>query len=226
MWNFIRGTGRLERSLKINHFQIFAIPCFPLFHWENPTQCSSFVCLFKIRRSVWNCKKLRSTKSTFPSLFRSSCSYWAVCKWIHSDVKLNSGYIGPYLWHLKLCCYSMWYVNSTRLALSGMCVLVPQLCLTLCKPTECGVPGSSVRGILQARILEWIANPFTRDLPNPGIEPWSPALQEDSLPCELQGNPYQAYIWVKSLHKDFVICSFSALDSKLLVCNISWRWNL
>ena len=37
-------------------------------------------------------------------------------------------------------------------------------------------------GILQARILEWVAKPFSRDLPDPGIEPMSPALQADSLP--------------------------------------------
>ena len=33
-----------------------------------------------------------------------------------------------------------------------------------------------IHGILQARILEWVALPFTRDLPNPGIEPVSPAV--------------------------------------------------
>ena len=35
---------------------------------------------------------------------------------------------------------------------------------------DCSPPGSSVHGILQARILEWVAVPFSRDLPNPGIE--------------------------------------------------------
>ena len=40
-------------------------------------------------------------------------------------------------------------------------------------------------GILQARILEWVAFLFSRDLPNPGIEPRSPAFQVDSLPTEL-----------------------------------------
>ena len=34
----------------------------------------------------------------------------------------------------------------------------------------------TVHGILQSRILEWLAFPFSRDLPNPGIEPRSPAL--------------------------------------------------
>ena len=37
-----------------------------------------------------------------------------------------------------------------------------QLCPTLCDPTDCSLPGSSVRGILQARILEWVAMPFPR----------------------------------------------------------------
>ena len=53
-----------------------------------------------------------------------------------------------------------------------------------------GPPGSSVYRISQARILDWIAISFPKgDLHNPGIEPRSPALQVDSLPTELQGNP-------------------------------------
>ena len=50
----------------------------------------------------------------------------------------------------------------------------------------------TAHGILQARILEWVAFPFFRDLPNPGIEPRSPALQEDSLPAETQGKTNKA----------------------------------
>jgi len=50
---------------------------------------------------------------------------------------------------------------------------------------DCSLPGSSAHGILQARILEQVAISFSRDLPNPGIEPRSPALQADSLPAEL-----------------------------------------
>ena len=42
----------------------------------------------------------------------------------------------------------------------------------------------AVHGILQARILEWVAFPFSRDLPNPGIKPRSPALQADCSPAE------------------------------------------
>ena len=68
-------------------------------------------------------------------------------------------------------------------------VLVAQLCLILCNPTDCSPPGSSVHGILQPRILEWVAIPFSRDLPDPGMEPGSPALQADSLPYEPPGKP-------------------------------------
>ena len=59
-------------------------------------------------------------------------------------------------------------------------VKVTQSCLTFCDPMD-----YTVHGILQPRILEWIAFPSPRDLPNPGIQPRSPALQADSLPTEL-----------------------------------------
>ena len=63
-------------------------------------------------------------------------------------------------------------------------VLVTQSCQTLCDPMDCDPPGSSVHGILQARILEWLAVPSPGDLPDPGIKPGSPAVQTDSLLAE------------------------------------------
>ena len=66
---------------------------------------------------------------------------------------------------------------------------VAQLCPTLC----------IVHGILQDRILKWVPYPFSRDLPDPEIEPGSPALQADSLPAELSGKPRHLkscfYLW-------------------------------
>ena len=60
------------------------------------------------------------------------------------------------------------------------CVLSRLLCPTLCDAMDCRPPpGSSVHGILQARIVEWVANPPPGDLPDPGIKPaslTSPAL--------------------------------------------------
>ena len=41
---------------------------------------------------------------------------------------------------------------------------VAQLCPTLCNPVDCSPPGSSVHGILQARILEWVAISFSRGI--------------------------------------------------------------
>ena len=41
-------------------------------------------------------------------------------------------------------------------------VLVIQSCSTLCEPKDCSPPGFSVHGILQAKILEWIASPLSR----------------------------------------------------------------
>ena len=43
-----------------------------------------------------------------------------------------------------------------------VCVLVTQLCLTLCNTMDCSPPGSSVHGFLQARILDWVSNSFSR----------------------------------------------------------------
>ena len=68
-------------------------------------------------------------------------------------------------------------------------MLVTQSCLNLCDPMDYSPPGSSVHGILQAKILSGLPSPSPEDLPNPGIKPWSPALQADYLLFELQGSP-------------------------------------
>ena len=61
-------------------------------------------------------------------------------------------------------------------------MLVAQSCLTLCNSMDCSPPGSSVHGILQVGILEWIAILFSRGIfLTPGIERRSPLLQVDSL---------------------------------------------
>ena len=71
-----------------------------------------------------------------------------------------------------------------------MCVCVLQSHLTLCSPLGSSQPGSSVHGIFQARMLEWVAIFLQGDLPDLGIKPMSPmsrALQTDSLPTEPSG---------------------------------------
>ena len=81
-------------------------------------------------------------------------------------------------------------------------VKVTQSCPTLCDPMD-----YTIHGILQARILKWVAVPFPRDFLNPGIEPRSPTLQVDSLAAEPQESPnrtivvkgFMIWIWVLKL---------------------------
>ena len=70
-----------------------------------------------------------------------------------------------------------------------VCVLVSQLCPTVRPHGLESWSSSSVHGILQARILNGLAVP-SGDLPDPGIEPGSPALQADTLLFEPPGKPH------------------------------------
>ena len=81
-------------------------------------------------------------------------------------------------------------------------VSVAQSCPTLCDSMNYTQPVSSVYGILQARILELVPFPSPRDLPDPGIEPRSPALQADALPSEPPGKPLWEHI-TKKLGQSF-----------------------
>ena len=62
------------------------------------------------------------------------------------------------------------------------------------RPMGCSLPGSSLHGILQVRILEWVAISFARGSFYPGIKPGSPALQADTLTSEPPGKPL--YMWL------------------------------
>ena len=65
-------------------------------------------------------------------------------------------------------------------------------------PWDCSPPGPSVHGILKARIVEWIAIPFSRNLPNPGIESMSLHCRQILYYLSHQGRPISsinAYIW-------------------------------
>ena len=73
-------------------------------------------------------------------------------------------------------------------------VLVTQSCLTLFDSMDCSLPGSSVHGILQARILEWVAISFPRGSSQPRMKPRSLALWADSLPWEPPGKPHQLVV--------------------------------
>ena len=76
-------------------------------------------------------------------------------------------------------------------------VLDTQSCPTLCNPMNCNPPGSSVHGILQARILEWVAISFSRVTSQPRDRAWETALQADSLLSEPPGKLRHSWLtWV------------------------------
>ena len=77
-----------------------------------------------------------------------------------------------FLLHIFLVCFipslcdgGFYHQQCVCICLS---VLVAQLCPTLCDPVDCISPGSSVHGILQARVLDWVATPFSRG----SSQPW------------------------------------------------------
>ena len=80
--------------------------------------------------------------------------------------------IYTYIQHLAPKLYIVLYLFLTHLSITVffhvvVVVLVAQSCSTLCDPMDCSLPGSSVHEILQARILEWVAIPFSRGSSQP-----------------------------------------------------------
>ena len=69
---------------------------------------------------------------------------------------------------------------------------VTQLCLTLCNPMDCSLPGSSIHGIFQARILEWVAISFSRRSSQP--RDWTQVSRIEgghALPFALPGESHK-----------------------------------
>ena len=94
-----------------------------------------------------------------------------------------------------------------------------QLCLTFCNSVDCNLPGSSVHGILQARILEWVAMPFSRGSSQP--RDWIHCLlcllhwQMHSLQLSHQGIPHSSFSSVQ-----FSSVQFSSVaQSCLTLCD-------
>ena len=86
---------------------------------------------------------------------------------------MNSVYY-PEVWNIWIDCifthrmFGTWFSSTLWecILTKGVCVggrvCVAQLCPSLCHPMDWGPPGSSIHGIFQARILEWVAIPFSR----------------------------------------------------------------
>ena len=92
-------------------------------------------------------------------------------------------------------------------------------CPTLCDPMDCSPPESSFHGVFQARILSGLPFPSPGDLPDPGIEPGSLALQADSLPSEPPsilygyGSPLSSPLLLTPVFSAYAFCTLSFVVS-------------
>ena len=101
---------------------------------------------------VWSLQNVR-----VPPPHLSSLTIWAVgC--LHHSIHLCTAYlISP-----PQC--KLWKIRGALLCWApSCCYLVSQSCLTLGDPTDCSPPGSSVHGISQIRVLEWVAISSSRE---------------------------------------------------------------
>ena len=126
---------------------------------------------------------LPSAPGTHPSAF---CLYESDCSGPHVSGNIQ---------YLSFC---DWLISLSVMPSRFNCImcLVTQLCPTLCNPMamDCSPLGSSVRGILQARILGVGCRALLQgDLPYPGSKPRSPSLQVGILPFQLPGKPHLCY---------------------------------
>ena len=76
----------------------------------------------------------------------------------------------------------------------GGCGLVAKSCLTLATPWTVAFQVPLSMGFYRQECWGGLSFPSPEDLPNPGIEPRSPALQAESLPTDLPGKPWQLHI--------------------------------
>ena len=98
-----------------------------------------------------------------------------------------------------------------------MCAKSHQLCWTLCDPMDCSPTGSSVHGIFQARILEWVTMTSSRRSPwhrDPPCISYISRIGRQVLYLALPGKPIYYYTHIK---KYFLYYELWAWDSKRLM---------
>ena len=102
-------------------------------------------------------------------------------------------------------------------------MLVTQLCLTLCSPKACSLSGSSVHRILQARILEWVAIPFSRGSSWPRGQTDVSHITGRFFTClSHRGSPHIKEVRYKKLHSIwFHSCEASWIGKSIKIEN---RW--
>ena len=123
-----------------------------------------------------------------------------------------------------------------------MCAKLLQACFTLCDPVDCSLLGSSVHGILQARILKWVSMPSSRGFSKPRDQTyisWFPALTDGFFTTSTTWEAHTSMIFKNTMYPRFkkvktkiisLICEvlmsltsmlqFPYLETKLLLFSI------
>ena len=91
-------------------------------------------------------------------------------------------------------------------------------------PKDCSLQDSSVHGILQERILEWLVVPFSRGSSRPRNRILYPALQADSLPSEPPGKPPQQYVLLNKCCKVNITLELNKMYNYFLLCEKNWHF--
>ena len=132
---------------------------------------------------------------------------WASCFlfWTFSGKKYGCGMPTelPHMCNIQVVCGNHSLRATKPMRDESVKVLVAQSCPTLCNSMGCSLTGSSLS--MEFSMQDYCSGlPFPSPgvLPDPGIEPRSPALQADSLPSEPPGKPYERW---KSIGKSFSI---------------------
>ena len=157
---------------------------------------------------MYACKH-RETDLCYTEIFKSQLQYAASL--LHQNeliILLNKKFPGRD--HIPLMCIWPFHkIKTGKLHFAAhltqhMKVSVAQSCLTLCDPMECGPAGSSVNGILQSRILEWVTIPFSRRSSRP---------RDQTQVSHISGRFFT--IWANGETKHF--CAYKQILSKLPV---------
>ena len=138
-------------------------------------------------------------QSTYLLECYQSMHFWGNFKKKRKDISDHVQYImsqGTQWNHQIMYQNSMYYTIARVLLQIRACLLLwvrvyseATLCLIVCDPMECSLPDSSVHGISQARVLEWVANSFSSESSRPGIKHVSPALVGGFFIAEPPGKP-------------------------------------
>ena len=165
--NPLKGETAVSEVFKYDHVQVDVIK--PYMEISDLCVISKlFVCQIKKKKKIY-----------------LIASFFEVLAYYNGYIILYQIMILPFVYVYVHTPTLVWLNLTFNLALFlKVSVLVTQLCLTLWDHLVCSLLNSFVHGVLQVRILERVVISFSRDLPNPGIEPRSPALQENSLPTE------------------------------------------